>query len=108
MAETQNANISSILTPSVPPPPSEVKVRTMRSDIDGIAKAGGGLPQFKTVPVEGMGLPRSRIGSGASPADAPGMPSSSVSKFPIWIIALIVAIFGLIAWFGWVIFFAKH
>lgn len=35
--------------PGVPPPPSEVKVRTMKSDLEEMAKSGGGLPQFHTV-----------------------------------------------------------
>jgi hypothetical protein len=82
----------------------------MRSDIDGIAKAGGGLPQFKTVSVEGMGLPKSRIGGGATSTDAPAgfsASSPSPSTFPKWIIALVVVVFALIVWFGWTIFLKK-
>jgi len=35
----------------VPPPPQEVKVRTLKSDLESMAKSGGGLPQFQSVPV---------------------------------------------------------
>jgi len=34
---------------NVPPPPPEVKVRTMRTDLESIMESGGGLPQFQTV-----------------------------------------------------------
>jgi hypothetical protein len=105
--EGSEKNKPTKLVPSVPPPPAEVKVRTMRSDIEGIAKAGGGLPQFKTVAVEGMGLPRSRVGDGASSADVSQTAGQSPSKFPIWIIALIVVAFIAIAIFGWAVFLRK-
>lgn len=36
---------------NVPPPPVEVKVRTMQSDLDEMAKSGGGLPRFEAVKV---------------------------------------------------------
>ena len=35
--------------PSAPPPPQEVKVRTMASDLASMAASGGGLPQFQNV-----------------------------------------------------------
>jgi hypothetical protein len=81
----------------------------MRSDIDGIAKAGGGLPQFKTVAVEGIGLPKSRIGDGASSGDVSraGSRPQSQSKFPIWIVVVIVIVFVIILGFGWAIFLKK-
>ncbi len=34
---------------NVPPPPPEVKVRTLRSDLESMAKSGGGAPQFQNV-----------------------------------------------------------
>jgi hypothetical protein len=39
---------------NAPPPPPEVKVRTMRSDLESMAKSGGGLPHFQSVKVEGL------------------------------------------------------
>ncbi len=38
---------------SAPPPPPEVKVRTMKSDLAAMTASGGGLPQFSKVKVEG-------------------------------------------------------
>jgi hypothetical protein len=38
---------------TAPPPPPEVKVRTMRSDLESMLKNGGGLPQFQNVKVSG-------------------------------------------------------
>ncbi len=35
--------------PNVPPPPPEVKVRTLRSDLESMAKSGGAAPQFESV-----------------------------------------------------------
>ncbi len=49
--------------PSAPPPPQEVKIRTMRSDLASMAQSGGGLPQFQNVridaPMEGGGAAKS-------------------------------------------------
>jgi hypothetical protein len=47
--------------PSAPPPPQEVKIRTMRSDLASMAQSGGGLPQFQNV----------RINEPASEGSAP-------------------------------------
>lgn len=100
MADIQE---NTTIVSNVPPPPSEVKVRTMRSDIEGVAQAGGGLPQFKTVPVEGKGLPNSRIG-GAAPFSNP---STSANSFPWWIILIGGVALALILWFGYAIFLKK-
>lgn len=35
--------------PTAPPPPQEVKVRTLKSDLASIAVSGGGLPRYKNV-----------------------------------------------------------
>ncbi len=91
------------LTPNIPPPPAEVKVRTMHSDIEGVANAGGGAPQFRTVSVEGMGLPKSRIGGSTDAQSA----SSSGNGFPWWIVILGVGVLGIIIWFGYAILSKK-
>jgi hypothetical protein len=41
---------------TAPPPPSEIKVRTMRSDIDSMMKSGGGAPSYQNVAVSGLSL----------------------------------------------------
>ena len=39
-----------------PPPPSEVKIRTMRSDIESMMQSGGGAPSYRNVSVSGLSL----------------------------------------------------
>jgi hypothetical protein len=39
-----------------PPPPSEVKVRTMKSDLASMAKSGGGMPSFQSVEVNNLSV----------------------------------------------------
>jgi hypothetical protein len=39
-----------------PPPPSEVKIRTMRSDIESMMQSGGGAPSFQNISVSGLSL----------------------------------------------------
>jgi hypothetical protein len=85
---------------NVPPPPAEVKVRTMRSDVEGIVKMGGGLPQFRTVAVEGA-EPR-----GARPFSA-GSADGSSKSFLWWIVAIGIVALGLIAWFGYAVLLKK-
>ena len=51
MDETTSNTISET---TAPPPPAEVKIRTMRSDIASMAQSGGGLPQFQSVKVQGL------------------------------------------------------
>jgi hypothetical protein len=41
---------------TAPPPPSEVKIRTMRSDIDSMMKSGGGAPSYRNVSITGLSL----------------------------------------------------
>jgi len=41
---------------TAPPPPSEVKVRTMRSDIESMMKSGGGAPSYQNVSISGLSL----------------------------------------------------
>jgi hypothetical protein len=47
--------------PTAPPPPSEVKVRTMQSDLAAMAKSGGGVPRFENVKVEGLSMEKAAI-----------------------------------------------
>lgn len=41
---------------TAPPPPSEVKIRTMRSDIESMMQSGGGAPSYRNVSVAGLSL----------------------------------------------------
>ncbi len=51
--------------PSAPPPPPEVKVRTMRSDLESMAKSGGGPPSFRTVKVAGLAVKNNPVARAA-------------------------------------------
>jgi hypothetical protein len=46
MADEQD---NSQVLPSAPPPPQEVKVRTLKSDLESVAASGGGLPRYANV-----------------------------------------------------------
>lgn len=59
--------------PGVPPPPAEVKVRTMKSDIASMQQSGGGLPQFQTVTVAGLAIQR----------EAPTIVPASADRAPV-------------------------
>ena len=56
-----------------PPPPAEVKVRTMRSDIASMTASGGGLPQFQNVTVAGLAMEREAPAVIAAPEAAEAM-----------------------------------
>ena len=81
---------------NVPPPPAEVKVGTMRSDVEGITKMGGGLPQFKSVAV-----------AGASPSKGRPFSGESNKSFLWLIVAAGIVVLGLIVWFGYVVILRK-
>lgn len=65
--------------PGVPPPPPEVKVRTMKSDIESMAKSGGGLPQFQNVTVAGLAVERAAPAVVAAPQAAAQMAAAEAS-----------------------------
>jgi hypothetical protein len=50
--------LNKVLTNAPPPPPAEVKIRTMRSDIESMMRSGGGAPSFQNVAVSGLALER--------------------------------------------------
>ena len=76
--------------PSAPPPPPEVKVRTMRSDLASMAQSGGGLPKFQSVKVEGA-------------AGAAGGSGKNIAIITLTVIAAL-ALLGLIGYFAYRIF----
>ena len=50
MSMVDTPNTSQVL-PTAPPPPAEVKVRTLKSDLASIAVSGGGLPKYQNVKI---------------------------------------------------------
>ena len=55
------------MTPSAPPPPAEVKIRTMKSDLASMAKSGGGLPTFETVRLNDSRVSQASPGASGKP-----------------------------------------
>ena len=66
----------------VPPPPAEVKVRTMQSDLESMAKSGGGSPQFQNVSVAGLRVEREAPGVVAAPEVAEQMARAAAPIIP--------------------------
>lgn len=73
---------------SAPPPPQEVKIRTMRSDLASMAQSGGGLPQFQNVRIDAPVEP----GAGDRSGGAPQGERRIHIGIAITIIAIIVAL----------------
>lgn len=82
---------------SVPPPPPEVKVRTMRSDLESMAKGGGSLPHFETVKAPGLRV----LSLEESKKEA-----EKASDKSFWIIASVIAVVVIsgVIYFGYQIF----
>ena len=77
--------------PSAPPPPPEVKVRTMRSDLESMAASGGGLPRFENVPVSGLSLEKATVGGKRDESSA----KSHLATYMVIIAALAIVIGGI-------------
>ena len=74
--------LSKVLTKAPPPPPLEVKIRTMRSDIDSMMKSGGGSPSFQNVAVSGLSMEGYKAPTSA-PSPMPNVGSFSVPATPV-------------------------
>ncbi|HUC31310.1 MAG TPA: hypothetical protein VMR99_01315 [Candidatus Paceibacterota bacterium] len=74
--------LSKVLTNAPPPPPSEIKIRTMRSDIDSMMKSGGGAPSFQNVAVSGLSLEREYKAPVSSQTPMPDLGSFSIPAPP--------------------------
>src|SRR5579864_5106921 len=94
---------SSLVSPaggqSAPPPPSEVKVRTMRSDLDAMAKSGGGLPRFQSVKVSGLSAEK-------DPAITVEKMKSKNGAIVALVVIGLVAALGAIGYLAYRLFFA--
>lgn len=93
MADEQSQNPENF--PSAPPPPQEVKIRTMRSDLASMAQSGGGLPQFQTVRID---LPREQQATRGQQAPENGGQKIGIGKAIA--ILTVVAILALVAYFA--------
>lgn len=92
--------------PTAPPPPSEVKVRTMRSDLASMAKSGGGLPKFESVKVEGGSVARVPViltkpaaSSTGTTAPTIAQPAKKSNVMPVILVIILIAIVAVGGWF---------
>jgi hypothetical protein len=94
--------------PSAPPPPSEVKVRTMKSDMASMAKSGGGLPRFENVKVTGLSTQRKGIQGIGIPVTDQNAPPKKSRNGALIAFAVIAALAGLgvFGYIGYQTFFA--
>lgn len=96
--------------PAAPPPPPEVKVRTMRSDLEAMTKSGGGLPQFHGVAVGTLSFQR-KVATGGITGEsvATSKTSGEGSRAAILVLVAIAAVAGiaLVGYFVYAIFFAN-
>jgi len=82
----------------VPPPPPEVKVRTLRSDIESMVKSGGSAPQFRSVKAPGLA---------AIALDTASKPKlEAKQKNFLWaIVAVLVLLIGAVSYLAYQVFF---
>lgn len=88
---------------TAPPPPSEVKVRTMKSDIAMMAASGGGMPRFENVKVAGLAAVAEQQAAEAK-ADAPASAARAESKSNLALIVVLVVLFVALAVVGWFVY----
>ncbi|MBI4087729.1 MAG: hypothetical protein HY434_02785 [Candidatus Liptonbacteria bacterium] len=79
----QNPNQS---LPNVPPPPLEVKVRTLRSDLESMAKSGGAVPQFQTVKGPSLADFEKQV------ADATEKPANKTKTIVVAVLAILLTL----------------
>ena len=96
--------------PGAPPPPPEVKIRTMRSDLESMARSGGGAPQFQNVAIAGLAAQGGEAadqqtpgGATAPQAEAPGAPSKSPLG-PILVIIVALIALAVVGYFAYTVF----
>ena len=101
--------------PGAPPPPPEVKVRTMKSDLESMARSGGGAPQFQNVAIAGLAAEGNEIAVSQpsveeAPATQEAAAQSAPSKSmigPILVIVVAIAALAVVGYFAYTIFYAS-
>ena len=112
--------MSKVLTSAPPPPPAEIKIRTMRSDIESMMRSGGGAPSFENVAVPGLSLEKEGYKTPVverTPMPAPASfsipaaqefisePTSGSHLVPILIVTLVAILaIGVVGYFAYVLF----
>jgi predicted RND superfamily exporter protein len=86
MDNSENGNLGAEALTGAPPPPQEVKVRTMASDLASMTASGGGLPQFQNVKI-----------ASASPAPQDAQATVRKSSLLVAILSIVGVVVVLIA-----------
>lgn len=90
--DIQSGNFQSAdVLSGAPPPPTEVKVRTMHSDLESIAKTGGDLPKFQNIKVQGL----------SSQKQEADVIARAKGRNNAWIILIIIAAVAILGFLGW-------
>ena len=85
---------------TAPPPPSEVKIRTMKSDLAMLAASGGGLPHYANIKVDKLTTARNE-----APAENPVRSQSKNNLALILVLLVALAAFVVI---GWLVYLKFH
>jgi len=78
---------------AVLPPPTEVKIRTMKSDVAALAASGGGLPRFQSVKVAGLSIEKG--------IDSPEAVHKNNAIVAIVITAIALVVLGTLGYFAY-------
>ncbi len=65
MDNPSGTDLSASTLTGAPPPPQEVKVRTMASDLASMTASGGGMPRFENVKITSVQDAAAHQGAGA-------------------------------------------
>lgn len=83
---------------TAPPPPTEVKIRTMKTDLASMTASGGGLPKYQNVHVTGLSAQKE------SKQDATTTAGRTESKSNLLLIVLFVLIVAALVIVGWFLY----
>lgn len=75
------------------PPPTEVRIRTMKSDLAALAASGGGLPRFESVKVSGLSIEQG--------IDSPEAVHKNSAIVAILITVIAIVVLGTLGYFAY-------
>jgi hypothetical protein len=92
--------------PGAPPPPSEVKVRTMRSDLESMTRSGGGAPRFENVAVTGLTMQDGAPQAAETAGGQSGAVGTSLRSLlgPVLVIIVALVALAVVGYFAYTVF----
>ena len=87
---------------TAPPPPTEVKIRTMKSDIAMLSTSGGAMPRFENVHV--AGLAKVHAQEQESKQEVAASAGRTESKGNLLLIIVLIITLAALAVVGWLIY----